>query len=93
MSKIHFLDVAEPDLQEGSDLVANCGALIKNVAFAMRFDFELGNIVDWNTILCCSECLIIEFDERFIYGLISVREVLDETANARAGIRRPGPSL
>lgn len=76
--KVHFLDVPEPTLKEGSDLTANCGAVVKNAAFAMQFDFELGDISDWNALLVCADCLHLELDNRFIYGLISVNEVLSE---------------
>lgn len=71
--KVHFKDVPEPILKEGSELTANCGAVIKNAQFAMKFDFDLGDIVDWNTLLVCGECLELEFDHRFIYGLIEGR--------------------
>jgi hypothetical protein len=77
MPKVHFKDVPEPDLKEGSDLTANCGAIIKNAQFAMKFDFDLGDIVDWNTLRVCQECLELEFDHRFIYGLISGQEARD----------------
>lgn len=73
--KVHFLDVEEPDLKEGSDLVANCGAIIKNATFAMKFDFDLGDIVDWNALLVCGECLELELDNRFIYGLVSGKDI------------------
>lgn len=76
--KVHFLDVEDPDLKEGSDLVANCGALIKKAAFAMKFDFDLGDIVDWNRTLVCETCLELEPDNRsirFIYGLVSGKDV------------------
>jgi hypothetical protein len=69
--RVHFKDVIEPNLKEGSDLMANCGAIVKNAQFAMKFDFELGDILDWNALLICQECLEIEPRERFIYGLVS----------------------
>lgn len=72
--KVHFLDVPEPTVKEGSELTANCGAVIRNAVFAMQFDFDLGDIVEWNQLLCCSRCLEIEFDHRFIFGLISGEE-------------------
>lgn len=76
--KVHFLDVPEPTLKEGTDLTANCGAVVKNVAFAMQFDFNLGDICNWNPLLACSVCLSLKRDHRFCYGLISVNEVLSE---------------
>lgn len=72
--KVHFLDVPEPTLQEGEDLTANCGAVVKGAAFAMKFDFELGDISEWNSLRVCGDCLNLEMDHRFVYGLVSGQE-------------------
>jgi hypothetical protein len=71
MSKVHFTDTPEPTLVEGSDLVANCGAVIRKAVFAMRFDFSLGDISEWNSLRVCHECLDLEFKHQYLYGLIS----------------------
>jgi hypothetical protein len=76
--KVHFLDVSEPDLKEGSELTANCGAVIKNAAFAMKFDFDLGDVVNWSRTLICQQCLEIEPEQRFIYGIMEWQEALQE---------------
>lgn len=76
--RIHFKDVASPDLKEGTDLTANCGALVPNAVFAMRFDFDLGDIVDWNRMMVCPDCLGIEPTNRFIYGLVTGQDWKDE---------------
>lgn len=83
--KVHILDVAEPDLKEGSELEANCGAIIKNAAFAMRFDFDLGDIVNWNRTLVCQQCLEIEPTEKFIYGLVEWQDALREQEKCSRG--------
>lgn len=57
--------------------MANCGAVVKNATFAMQFDFDLGDIVNWNTLLVCGDCLEIEPEQRFIYGIVNGQESRD----------------
>jgi hypothetical protein len=79
--KLHFKRVDEPTLKEGSNVTADCGAIVQNAAFAMKFDFDLGDIVDWNPFRICERCLEIEAEARFIYGLVNG----EESRHAEAG--------
>ena len=72
--KVHFLDVPEPNLKEGANLVANCGATISSAVFAMKFDFDLGEISEWNALRVCQDCMELEPNHRFIYGLVNGEE-------------------
>jgi len=72
--RVHFKDCDTPDLKEGSELTANCGAVVRNAVFAMKFDFDLGEISEWNSLRICRECRDLEFDHRFVYGICNGQE-------------------
>lgn len=92
-AKVHFKSAIEPSLQEGTDIVANCGQVVKNAQFAMKFDSHAGE-AEWSekcTVLLCGVCagvILAEFvppqndANRFYYGLIDGQYVKD---HAREG--------
>jgi hypothetical protein len=50
--------------------------VIRQAAFAMKFDFTLvRGDMDWNRLLICEECLEYDGGERFVYGLIPEQEI------------------
>lgn len=76
--KSHLKRVDEPNLVEGSDIVADCGKLIENAVFSMRWDDMLGQIAEWSPLSVCSTCRVIPEKARFVYGIVSGPESSSE---------------
>ena len=72
--KIHLLETDDPNLKEGADLKANCGSIVKNSVFAMKFDFDLGDVAGWNSLRICQNCKDFALTHRFIYGIVNGQE-------------------
>lgn len=89
--KVHLRCEYEPILREGSEIEADCGAIVKNSVFAMKFDGTMGQIAEFNPLMVCAKCMSLELgnNKRFIYGIVSGPESSSEGTSAS----QPSPSV
>jgi len=71
---IHVLDISEPAVTEGVDLIANCGAVVRKATFAMRFECEPGDLR--KSLRVCSGCVDRPVSHRYVYLLVSAEEMI-----------------
>lgn len=71
-AKVHLKDSPEPIVIEAAHmLVANCGAEVQIPRMAFIWDEqEMGENLELNSLRVCRKCLDLEFDHRYIYGIV-----------------------
>lgn len=79
MTKAHLADSMEP-LREGSDLTANCGAVVPKAQFVFLWDNEnYPEFLSVSMTRICQRCAGSDLDRKYIYGIVPAQEVLHET--------------
>lgn len=66
----HYVNVDQPNLKEGRDLDANCGARIKKAIFAGEAIDANSKELRINSLTDCSKCWNKGFDKRYIYPIV-----------------------
>lgn len=76
MTKIHLKDSPEPLFVDGNSyLLANCGTKIERPSLAFLWDDQhMGCEPELDGLRVCRKCRMLEFDHRYIYGLVAGEE-------------------
>lgn len=72
--QVHYICVPEPNLKEGRDLIANCGANVENAQFAGEAihvsGLEPGATIPIDNTKDCGKCWQKGFDKSYIYPIV-----------------------
>ena len=75
--KAHLADADSP-LKEGSDVIANCGVIVKNVHFVFLWDNEnFPEFLSVSMTRICRKCAHLELEKKYVYGIVCAQELLD----------------
>jgi len=75
--KAHLYNVPEPETQWGGEMIALCGAYIKNAQMVFMWDAafigrELSESM--NSLNICKACVVAEKPHQYVYGVLPVEE-------------------
>lgn len=88
--KAHLADSNTP-LKEGSDILANCGAQVPNGRFVFLWNNdEYPEFLSVSMTRICHKCAELELEKKYVYGVVSGQEAMDEARKGVESESEPG---